>query len=340
MAGSDVNVLVTIPLDEDHIQKLRGVSPRLTINLHPARKPDEILPEIWEKAEVLYTDIVLPEPDIAQNLRWIQFHWAGIDRMADHPLLDDEEINVTTMSGASASQMGEYVLTALLALGHHLPAAAAAQRNAEWPADRWERYLPQELRGSTVGLVGYGSVGRQVARLLQPFGAIVLAAKHNAMQPEDQGYAAEDLGDPEGDLPRRIYPYQALPSMLKDCDFVVVAGPLTAETRGLLDAEAFSAMKTSTYLVDVSRGGIVDHQALIKALKSGRLAGAMLDVFPQEPLPADSPLWKMPNVFITPHISGISQHYDERAVALFVENLHRYLGGLPLYNRYVPERGY
>lgn len=143
MAGSDLQVLVTIPLDDTQIQKLRGVSPRLVVNMHPARKADEILPETWEKIEVLYTDTVLPDPALAPKLRWVQFHWAGIDRMIGHPLLDDPEITVTTMSGASASQMGEYILTALLALGRHLPAAAAAQRNAEWPADRWERYLPR-----------------------------------------------------------------------------------------------------------------------------------------------------------------------------------------------------
>lgn len=338
--NAGIQVLITLPLDDTLIQKLRGVSPRLSINVIPARKAEDILPDVWGKTEVLYTDIVLPESAIVPNLRWIQFHWAGIDRMVEHPLLEDADVVVTTMSGASASQMGEYVLTALLALGHHLPAIASAQRNVEWPSDRWERYLPRELRGSTVGLIGYGSVGRQVARLLQHFGAVVLAAKHNAMQLEDQGYAAEGLGDSEGDLPRRIYPYQALGTMLKECDFIVLALPLTEETRGLMDAEVFASVKNGAFLIDVSRGGIVDQQALIKALRSGKLAGAMLDVFPQEPLPPDNPLWKMPNVFITPHISGISRHYDRRAAELFSENLHRYLGGLPLYNRFLPERGY
>lgn len=340
MNNQNVQVLVTLPFNEVLAPKLKGISPRLSVTIQPARKVDEIPDNVWEKTEILYTDTVLPLPEQVPNLRWVQFHWAGIDRHVDAPLLAKKDILITTLSGASASQMAEFVLTGLLALGHHLPALSTHQRNAEWPADRWERFVPRELRGSTIGFVGYGSIARQAARLLEPFGAIVLAAKHNAMQPEDTGYTPEGFGDPEGILARRIYPYQALPSMLKECDFVVISVPLTPDTRGLIGAEAFAAMKNGVLLVDISRGGIVDHQLLLKNLKSGKVGGAMLDVFPQEPLPADNPLWHTPNVIITPHISGISQHYDERALELFSENLHRYLGGLPLYNQFNAELGY
>lgn len=340
MSNQSVQVLITLPLHEALIQKLRGVSPRLSISLQPARKVEKIPDNIWEKTEILYTDTVLPTPEQVPNLRWVQFHWAGIDRHVEAPLLAQKDILITTMSGASASQMAEYVLTGLLALGHHLPALSTHQRNSEWPADRWERFLPRELRGSTVGFIGYGSIARQSARLLEPFGAVILAAKYNAMQPEDTGYVPEGLGDPEGNLARRIYPYQALPAMLKECDFVVVSVPLTPSTRGLVGAEAFTAMKAGVLMVDISRGGIVDHQALLKNLKSGKVGGAMLDVFQQEPLPPDNALWRTPNVIITPHISGISQQYDERAVELFSENLHRYLGSLPLYNQFDADLGY
>jgi phosphoglycerate dehydrogenase-like enzyme len=172
-----------------------------------------------------------------------------------------------------------------------------------------------------------------VARLLQTFGATILAAKRDLMHPEDTGYNLEGLGDSGGDLVHRLYPPQALRSMLKKCDFVVVTVPLTTATRGLLNAEALAALKPSACLVDLSRGGVVDHTALIAMLRERKIAGAALDVFPTEPLPADSPLWKLPNVLITPHIAGFSPHYDQRAVDLFAENLHRYLAGLPLYNR-------
>ena len=128
--------------------------------------------------------------------------------------------------------------------------------------------------------------------------------------------------------------------MLKDSDFIVIGIPLSEKTRGLVNAEVLAACKPTAYLIDVSRGGIVDHAALIKALNDHKLAGAALDVFPEEPLSSKSPLWGMANVLITPHIAGISDKYDERAMTLFAENLSRYLADLPLYNIFNLKRGY
>jgi phosphoglycerate dehydrogenase-like enzyme len=247
---------------------------------------------------------------------------------------------VTTLSGAAAPQIAEHVLTMLLAFARRLPAFSAYQKKAEWPKDRWERFKLHELRTSTVGIVGYGSIGRQVARLLREFGATVLATKNDAMQPIDGGYTTEGMGDPYGDYVYRLYPAQAIKSMVKDCDFVVISIPLSEKTRGLIDAEVLAVCKPTAYLIDISRGGIVDHAALLKALHDHKLAGAALDVFPEEPLPAKSPFWGMPNVIITPHIAGFSAHYNERAVALFAENLSRFLADLPLYNIFNLQRGY
>jgi phosphoglycerate dehydrogenase-like enzyme len=128
--------------------------------------------------------------------------------------------------------------------------------------------------------------------------------------------------------------------MAKEADFLVVTVPLTPDTKNLIDAKVLAVMKPTAFLIDVSRGGVVDHEALITALRERRIAGAALDVFPEEPLPPDSPLWKLPNVLITPHIAGITPVYDSRAVELFVDNLKRYIAGLPLYNRFDPEFGY
>jgi phosphoglycerate dehydrogenase-like enzyme len=172
------------------------------------------------------------------------------------------------------------------------------------------------------------------------FGAAVLATKRDVMHPADGGYMPEGLGDPHGDLVRRLYPPQALRSMLKECDFVVVCAPLTAETRNLLGAAELAALKPGAYLVAISRGGLIDYTALLPLLREQKIGGAALDVFPTEPLPADSPFWKLPNVIVTPHIAGFSPDYDRRAVVLFAENLQRYLSGLPLYNRINLEREY
>ena len=335
-----VEVLITLGFPDTLINNLREVSPRLRFTVHPARKAEEVPAELWLRAEVLYTDRVLPNLDLAPNLRWIQFHYAGIDFAADSTWLKNPEIIATSLSGAAASQTAEYALAMMLALGHHLPDLAANQTHADWPRDRWDRFVPRELRDSTVGIVGYGSIGRQVARLLIPFGATVLAVKFNVLQPTDAGYIPEGLGDAKGEFFHRLYPYQALRPMLKECDFILIAAPLTEQTRGLIGSQEFAMIKPTAYLIDLARGGIVDHLALINALQEHRLAGAALDVFPEEPLPPSNPLWRMPNVIITPHISGISSHYNERAMTLFAENLNRYLSGTPLYNRFDPQKGY
>jgi phosphoglycerate dehydrogenase-like enzyme len=337
---SPIEVLVTLPISTPLLQKIKDVSPRLRITVNPAQKAEEIPADLWMRTEVLYTGEILPDPENVPNLKWLQFHFAGIDHARKAAILSKPDLIITTLSGAAASQTAEHILTMLLAFGHHLPALMGVQRKEEWPKDRWKKFSPTELRSSTVGIVGYGSIGRQVARLLREFGSTVLATKFDGMHPADSGYTLGDLGDPEGNLVHRIYPTQALKSMIKDCDFIVICVPLSGSTHGMINTQVLAACKPSAVLIDVSRGGIVDHAALTKALNDHKLGGAALDVFPQEPLSAKSPLWSMPNVIITPHIAGISSYYDERAMQLFAENLARYVSDLPLYNLYDAKRGY
>ncbi len=328
-----IQVVITLAFSDELLNQISEVSPRLAVEKIIARKVDDISDEAWQRVEVLYTNRILPKAEQAPNLRWIQFHWAGMDHALDEPILQREGLSITSMSGASASQMAEHAVMMMLALGHHLPDAFAHQKRSDWPSGRWDLFSPHELRGSTVGIVGYGSIGRQIARLLQTFGAKVLATKRDILHPEDTGYTLEGMGDPGGDFVNRLYPPQALQSMFAECDYVVVTLPRTKATRGMLGAKALAVLKPGAFLVDISRGEIIDHTALIPLLREHKIAGAALDVFPVEPLPVDSPLWKLPNVIITPHIAGFSPHYDERAAGLFIQNLRRYLEGLPLYNR-------
>jgi phosphoglycerate dehydrogenase-like enzyme len=335
-----IEVLITLPFPEDLVDQLRSVSPRLNFTVQKARTPAEVPANVWKRTEVLYTNRVLPTPDQVPKLHWIQFHWAGVDHAIDDPILRKPDLVATTLSGAAAPQMAEYVIMMLLALGHHLPDMIDHQSRRDWPKDRWERFSPQELSESTVGIVGYGSIGRQIARLLHAFGATILATKRDVMHPEDEGYSPKGLGDRNGEFVRRLYPPQALVSMIKECDFVVITVPLTAETENLIGEREIAALKPTACLVDVARGGILNQEALIAALRERRIGGAALDVFPEEPLPPESPLWNFPNVIISPHISGNTPIYDERAIELFSENLRRYLSGMPLYNLVDPERGY
>jgi phosphoglycerate dehydrogenase-like enzyme len=335
-----IEVLITTPFHESLLARLNEISPRLKITVQKASRPEDIPPDLWARIEILYTNRVIPAVEQVPRLRWIQFHWAGVDHVVNNPLLTKAGVVATTLSGAAASQMAEYILMMLLSLGHRLHDMLTFQKRGEWARDRWDRFSPLELRGSTIGIVGYGSIGRHTARLLQPFGATVLATKRDAMHPEDYDYIPPGMGDPGGDLVHRIYPAEALRSMLKECDFIVITLPKTSATQNLIKAEELAVCKSTAYLVDVSRGGIIDHNALFNALKDRKIAGAALDVYPEEPLPAESPLWKLPNVILTPHISGNTPNYDERAIEMFAANLQRFIAGLPLYNRIDPTRGY
>lgn len=335
-----INVLVTFALEENLITGLRGVSPRFSLTHAPVSKAEEISAEQWEKTEILFTENIVPTPERAKNLRWIQFTYSGLDRWSSSPLFSIPSLQITTLSGATVSQIAEHAVMMMLTLGHKIPSLIAYQRKSEWPKDRLEKLQPVELRGSTVGIVGYGSIGRQVAHVLTPFGATVLATKRDAKTPEDFGFTREGMGDPEGRKVHRLYPAEALKSMLRQSDFIVVCVPLTSQTKGLLDNSAFASVKPGAFLIDISRGKVVDQASMIKALQDGRLAGAALDVFSEEPLPPDNPLWGLPNVIITPHIADNSRNYVQQACELFSENLHRYLAGLPLFNPFNTEKGY
>ena len=332
-----VFILTQSPIPEPFIQTLRGVSPRLSIRHHTANTLDE-LGEVWADVEVLYTTSLLPMPEQAPRLRWVQGHFAGVDQVIDHPIV--ARVRLTTTSGIHAVNMGEYTLMMMLAFAHRLPGMLEHQARAEWPKDRWRLFVPRELRESTVGIVGYGSIGREVARLAKACGMRVLASKRDPQRRVDDGWRLAGTGDPDGVGVDRLYSHTALREMLPECDYVVVAAPLTPETRGLIGAENLHLMKRDAVLINVARGGVVDQAALVEALKGGVIGGAALDVFATEPLPSNSPLWRLPNVIISPHISGFTPHYDERAMTLFADNLRRYVNGESLLNEVNLTRGF
>lgn len=334
-----VNVLIAYAFPQHLVERLLAISPRLAITVHEVRADDDF-PEVIQETEVLYTFRALPKPDQAPSLRWVQLHTAGVEMIFSHPLYTQTDILFTTVSGIHAINMAEYVMAQILAFAHRLSFMLEDQAQRTWPAKRWQRYVPDELYGRTIGIVGYGSVGRQIARLASTFGMTVLAVKRNAKDPTDSGYTLPGIGDPEGDIPDRIYPPQALKSFLAECDYVVLTVPLTEETHHLINAETLAAMKENAVLVNVARGAVVDEAALTEALNKGQLAGAALDVFEEEPLPEESPLWTMPNVILSPHVSGFTPYYSERAADVFGENLRRYVAGQTLINLTERSRGY
>ena len=335
----NIEILSTIPLSEAQMERIRNVNKLVRLTVVKYRDGEVASPEQWHKTEVLFTGgRNVPAVQDVQNLRWVHVAFAGVDALVNTPLMRQPNVTVTSSSGVMISQMGEYVVMALLMLGHKAHEIFRLQKDAKWGESK--DMTPVELRGSTVGIVGYGSVGREIARRLHPFNVTVLAAKRDATKPEDKGFTPDGLGDPHGDYFDRLYPIEALKGMLSQCDFVVLAIPLTEETRNLFTTEVFNAMKPGAFLVNVARGEVINDLALEQALKSGQVGGAVLDVFAQEPLPSDSPLWNLKNVIITPHVSGLSSHYMDDMVALFCENLSRYIEGQALHNVIDAEKGY
>ena len=332
-----LHVIVAADFSDEIMQQLRSISDRFEIERHFPEVPDSVFAE----AEILYTIRHFPEPEQAPRLRWIQLHSAGVEHTLHRPIVQAEDIEVTSASGIHATPIAEYCVGMMLAFMYQIPRMMRLKAQAKWPDNQYDIFKPHGLRGLTVGIVGYGSIGREVARIADAFGMIVLATKHNlAHLRDDEGYIEPGTGDPTGDIPERLYPPEALASMARDCDFLVVATPMTETTRHLIDETILQQMKNSDVLINIARGDVVDEAALISALAAEQIGGAALDVFSEEPLPSTSPLWNLDNVIMSPHVSGNNTRYHERAAALFYENLRRYIEKRPLLNRINRGRGY
>lgn len=266
----------------------------------------------------------------APQLRWLQVAGAGVDTLRSSGILDNEsQVRVTTAVGINAPVIGEYVFGSILMFNRRWPEMVRLQDRHVWPlSTQWYRLSGRELTGQALGIVGLGNIGRRVAQLGRAFGMRILATRRSA-----------HAGDVDPDVDQ-LFPLADLSNMLRLCDYVVLSLPLTTETEGLFGEAELRAMPSHCYLVNVARGRIIQQDVLIRALREGWIAGAGLDVVAEEPLTADSPLYRMPNVLLTPHISGVSTQYDQRLTELFADNLQRYRSGQPLRNLYEPTRGY
>jgi phosphoglycerate dehydrogenase-like enzyme len=335
-----IHVLSVLNFTEEQLQKLRSVSPRLVIEQKQRRSTEEVAAALDEATQVLCGWGVLPDDvSMAPHLRWVQVASAGVNSLLNHPIMQND-VMLTNASGIHATSIAEYVLAMMINLIRRWPELLFLKWGHGWPHDRDFASGNGEIWGKVVGIAGYGSIGREVARLCQSFGMRVLAAKREPEDLRDHGYCLPGRGDPEARIPEVIYGPEELMEMLPQCDYVLVSAPLTRATEALIGPEELAAMKPSGYLINIARGELVDEGSLVEALRSGQIAGAALDVFAQEPLPSMNPLWELPNVLMTPHISGASPIYSERLSDLFAENLRRYVAGQALLNLVDKEREY
>lgn len=263
----------------------------------------------------------------ARELTWIHCPASGVT-----PLLLPDVVKslivITNSRGENSVCAAEQVLACMLTFTRRLQDAVLFRERKVWASHEiWRSQPPlDELHGKTLGIVGFGSIGRQTARRARAFGMRVAAIKRH---PQRGKAFADSVLSP-----------QELPLLLRESDFVVLCLPLTPEIGKLMGPRELKMMKKTAFLINVSRGQVIDEPALIQALRNGQIAGAALDVFEKEPLPPESPLWTLPNVIVTPHYAGSSIHYWDRVTALLAENIQRHLEGRRLLNVVRKKRGY
>jgi phosphoglycerate dehydrogenase-like enzyme len=257
----------------------------------------------------------------APRLEWVHSFSAGIDRVAT-PVVRARGLTVTNARGVFSRPIAEYVLLMCLAIARRLPQLMDLQRERTWQPLRG-----RELGSLTIGIVGFGSIGSEIARLLEPFEARIVATRRRP----GRGGAPANV---------ELLAHDRLDDLLHASDVVVVAVPLTDETAGMIGAAQLQEMRQDAWLINIARGRLVDELALRRTLESGGIAGAVLDVFNEEPLPEDSPLYNTPNLVVTPHTSWSSDRVAERSLDLFIANLRRFAAGEPLENVVDLEVGY
>ncbi|HET9015716.1 MAG TPA: D-2-hydroxyacid dehydrogenase [Thermomicrobiaceae bacterium] len=313
-------LVVAFNLDPRYLARIRDTYPGLEVVVQPER---ERLAEALPGAQAMVGRGLTPELlAAAPDLRWLQITGAGVENLL-FPALVASDVVVTNFSGVHAPNMAEHLVTMMLAFARGLPELMRYQVRHEWHhADRGTF----ELGGQTLGVLGLGDIGNALAWRAHALGMRVVGLKRRASEP------------PPGVA--RVYLPDELPALLAEADHVASCLPLTPRTRHLLGAPEFAAMRPGAYVYNVGRGAVIDQDALVAALRAGQVAGAGLDVTDPEPLPADSPLWDMPNVLITMHTSGGSPSYWERGIEVLLDNIGRYRRDEPLRNVVDKREGY
>ncbi|HUQ89273.1 MAG TPA: D-2-hydroxyacid dehydrogenase [Vicinamibacterales bacterium] len=278
--------------------------------------------------DVAYTWILKDdEAAHAAKLKWVHTSAVAVETLC-LPELFARGIAVSNTRGVQAVPIAEHVMAVTLALAKQIPFVVENQQQARWAQNEFmgDR-LPWLLKGRTLGLIGVGTIGSEIAKRAEAFGMRVIAMRRRP--------AYGTIGHVD-----RVYGKEELAEFLGQCHVLVICAPLTPETHAMMGAAQFAQLPKGAVVINVGRAKIVDTEALIAALESGHLGGASLDVFPQEPLPSDHPLWKTPNVILTPHTSGFRQGHWDEVIDLFGDNLDRFLRGEPLKFQVQPDLGY
>ena len=312
-------------LPAERVEALRRDVPGVRIDSPASR--EEALALLPEADAVLGFLVRAESFTEARRLRWIHVTSASVNGVL-FPELISSDVVVTNSRGLHAASMAEHALGLIFAFARKLHLARDAQARRDWMQERmWTEAPPfRDVAGATLGLVGLGAIGSALAARARALGMKVIAVRRRPAA--DPAPADAQWGE------------ERLEEMLAASDFVVLAPPLTPETKGMITCARLARMRPHAILINLGRGALVDEPALIDALERGTLAGAGLDVTEEEPLPPESPLWSLPNVIMTPHVSGLGPRYWERAMDLFSRNLRAFVAGAPLENVVNKREGY
>jgi phosphoglycerate dehydrogenase-like enzyme len=336
-AQSTLSYLCTLDLPEEWFAELAARVPDVRIQrLAKGERPDAAT---LAEVTLLHTSEWFPDAAEVPALRCVQHDTSGVDHVRATTLWDTE-VPIATLGGIAPVPMAEYALMSILELAHRMPRIQQLRDARRWPgnAERLAELTPRRLSGATVGIVGYGRIGREISRLATTFGMRVLGVKRSV---EPRASAEKfDTGRLGAEDPTELFGMDRIDEVMAQSDILVVVVPLTELTRGMIDARRLDLLPAGALLVNIARGGIVDEAAVLERLRDGRIGGVALDVFDDEPLPADSPWWSEPGALITPHVAGLAPQYHAQTLDLVVENLTRLAEGRPILNEVDRASGY
>lgn len=349
-ASGRVHVLIASYIEPDLVERIRRVDPRVDVTYEPRflGKPryacdhhgfpftrsvqDEAeWRALLRKADILFdfdytNDADLPE--LAPNVKWIQASSAGIGQFVVRRRYHErmKRTIFTTASGVHTQALAEFCSLAILAFSRDLLTMQEQQRAA-----KWERFAPSDLLGRTLLIYGYGAIGREVGRMARALGLRVVGVKRNVTEKGREEAKRDDV---------TVVSASSFRAELPNADYLVLSAPHTKDTERVLSGAEIALLKSDAVVINIGRGALIDEEALIEALRDGRLKGAALDVFEKEPLPSTSPLWSLRNVIVSPHSASNTDRENARLVDLFCSNLRRFLAGEPLENVLDVERLY
>ncbi|KAI0109848.1 hypothetical protein F4814DRAFT_424737 [Daldinia grandis] len=340
-------LLVFFPFPErkewiEHItDRFKGLQVRWVNAINPdysVVNAKDVAAELWDGVTLLST-FMPPPAELVPGVRFVQVTSAGVDRWPDHPIYQDDRVKFSTSNGIHAPQIAEWVIGAWLSHQHNFLHYVSNMKTGNWESPFAVRF--KDSTGQRIGILGYGAIGRQCARLASVLGMEVYAyTRGERSTPEsrkDDSYCVPGTGDPDGILPAKWFhgtnKENVNEFLAQGLDFLVISLPLTPETRHIISDEQFEILgKRKTFVANIARGGHINQDALIKALNTGQIRGAALDVTDPEPLPGDHPLWRTPNLLITPHVSWKADHLWDRLLDILELNLGKLAAGKPLIN--------